>query len=81
MGKNIPFHCGSQYMDWQERNCCRCSKCTWDAEDLGCDIAMAISACAITGDLSDEMAKRMGLPGNECAYTWACPEFAPQKAE
>jgi hypothetical protein len=73
-----PFHCGSQYGDWVARNCTGCR--LFDAEEFKgrCDIDGALGdALADDGSVSTEIGRRMGLPGNELAYTWDCPERQP----
>ena len=74
-GRCRPFHCGTQMGDWDARNCDRCAKVDYDARTSRCDIYDAICAGYIgDGTVSREIAERMGLPGNECALTWDCPE-------
>lgn len=71
-----PFSNGTQYIDWQIRNCDRCKKaCTDSGNSPICPIKKAL-ALASWGDgtISDELGKRMGYePGNP-RYTWDCPE-------
>lgn len=71
-----PFDSGSQYADWQERNCEGCKK--FDAAKFKgrCDIDGAVGAAYFgEGSVSDEIAVRMGYTGpNIGAYSWACPE-------
>jgi hypothetical protein len=71
-----PFLCGSQFLDWQNRNCCRCAK--WDMEQVDkgrCAIDYALlEAYFDDGSVSDEIAKRMGTPDDGRVYNWDCPE-------
>jgi hypothetical protein len=73
-----PFWCGTQYVDWKERNCWRCKKSTDDNEFLNtqkwkCEMEEALSAaCMDDGTISREIAKRIGYPGNY--YSWDCPQ-------
>lgn len=75
--RHIPFDCGSQRMDWDARNCDRCTKgyCSrlgpdaavaWVDDTDACPIERAISEGAMSdAKVSDEIAKRMGLLDNE----------------
>lgn len=79
MSKNIPFHCGTQFIDWQARNCDRCAKFDNDSADCGCLIAMALYECSWSGNMSDDMAKRCGYIKDDetkraLEYSWDCPE-------
>lgn len=41
-----PFHCGSQFADWQDRNCYRCKKFNEEAPsiaDAKCEIDVALA--------------------------------------
>ena len=77
-----PFHCGSQFADWEEANCCRCVK--YDNIDSGmkvidpvsdCEIFNAlIEACCDDGTVSADIAQRMGYLDNKLAFQWKCPE-------
>lgn len=84
-GRTRPFSNGSQYMDWCERNCLRCSRHT-DApgrmHDVKCDIERALSnAFWDDGSIADDIAERMGALDSRpprqdgFSYTWDCPEF------
>jgi hypothetical protein len=75
-GKIHLFSNGSQYMDWDNRNCAKCSKITWDKDGnavTSCKLYDAICMAAIdAGEVDAETAKRLGYkPG---LYTWDCPE-------
>jgi hypothetical protein len=68
-----PFANGSQYMDWQECNCCRCEKYTEDGS--GCEIDAALGEASWSdGEVSDKIATRMGYPGAAMRYVWPCTE-------
>ena len=74
-----PFHCGSQFGDWVASNCDRCTKdpCgEGDDHKFGrCDIADALAHAFFgDGEVSEDIAKRMNLPGNEKALVWMCNE-------
>lgn len=79
MSKRVrPFSCGMQYMDWLDRNCCRCARYSYDAARqvvlCSCPINRAISlACVSDGTITQRMAERMGY--RQDAYTWDCPEI------
>ncbi len=76
MKKVRPFSCGSQYADWQESNCERCKK--REAADMvstSCDIDADLTGAYIgDGEVSEDIAKRMGLLDNQNEYNWMCPE-------
>ncbi len=71
-----PFSSGTQYLDWRRRNCDRCKKdYNFETHTENCDLEGAISFAAIdSGEIADNIAKRIGLPGNELSLTWNCPE-------
>lgn len=71
----IPFSNGTQYMDWTERNCCRCVKGWRESQGYKCDLEIALAKASVFhGRITEAIAKRIGLPGNELALTWDCPE-------
>lgn len=86
-----PFSCGTQFMDWKDRNCDRCAKYDYEDFTSSCEIDAAIFTASIEGDGVDAtIAQRMGYlkaDGSERALdlTWKCPEFtaipapAPEK--
>lgn len=80
--KNYPFSNGTQYMDWQESNCCTCAKYRPDEtdEEKCCPIEYALSFAAIDdGSVTDEIARRMGYkPGPPFYYVWECTEREPK---
>ena len=68
-----PFYCGSQYGDWTARNCDKCVKYNYENPKKSCTIDYALgTAYMTTGEVSDEIAKRMGFTGE--SYSWQCPE-------
>ena len=70
-----PFSNGSQYADWQARNCNRCAKYNPERYDGACDIDGALGIAYIgTGTVPDDIARRMGYLDNQDAFTWDCPE-------
>ncbi len=74
-----PFPCGSQYGDWTDANCRRCRKGA-DVENpparCGCDIEQALlEACFGDGDVTTEVAERMGRKPSEDRYNWPCREL------
>ena len=71
-----PFHCGTQYMDWDAANCQRCKKnIDFNNSEFKCDIqADLFGACLTDGKVPYEIGRRMGAVDNPTAYQWACPE-------
>jgi hypothetical protein len=78
-----PFSNGSQFMDWQESNCCRCKKYNVQPDtglerEGDCTIMDALGLASITdGSVDESTARRMGyLEGNKEAgdYIWMCGE-------
>ena len=83
-----PFSNGSQYMDWEESNCNRCSKgAPPDADSydgMRCDIQRALAeACFGDGTVPVQIAERMGYldhcPPRQYgfSYVWECHERDP----
>lgn len=73
-----PFYCGSQYGDWTSSNCDRCKK---GANRLGpdalptCEIELALGeAYILSGNVTADIAQRMGYTDDGMAYTWPCGE-------
>jgi hypothetical protein len=71
-----PFWCGTQYADWQARNCDGCRK--FDIEtpfiESRCEIDQALGDSMFgDGTVSAEIGSRMGWPG-VAAFSWVCPE-------
>lgn len=84
--KHLPFYCGSQRMDWTCFNCAQCAK-GYDekASAWRCDLEKAIDASFMgDGSVTDEIARRMGMPADCRVHNWRCPEFVaapPRPAE
>ena len=57
-----PFANGSAYMAWDERNCCNCKR--YDRCQLQNELTFA--TMTLTGEISDDIARRAGLPGDVC---------------
>lgn len=77
------FSNGTQFMDWDEANCCRCTKGgRWDREErptrpITCEIQRAIGDAMFSdGTFAPEMAERLGYSGaNRERYCWPCSEW------
>jgi hypothetical protein len=72
-----PFATGSQSVNWEHTNCSNCKKDLFDEDTFTkCPILAAIYQAAMTdGEISEEIAKRMGyIKGPPFYYTWDCPE-------
>lgn len=64
-----PFSNGTQYMDWVATNCDRCAKVE------NCEIADALAdACCSSGEVSEEIARRMGYFAHHGHVNWPCGE-------
>lgn len=81
------FSNGSQYADWQSRNCDRCTKYNPEKYDGQCDLDLALGMSYIDdGLLEQPIAERLGYvegvafglgaDGTGFAYGWDCPERA-----
>jgi hypothetical protein len=70
------FDNGSQYLDWQNANCCRCTK-YHDAPQTcppACPIEYALSlASVMDGKVTPEIARRAGYM-NDNSFLWMCNE-------
>lgn len=66
----IPFSNGTERMEWDNANCCRCGLDPWQDEGRHfgrCDIFDALSEAGIgDGTVSAEIADRMGYPEPRC---------------
>ena len=70
-----PFSCGTQFADWIDRNCMRCIKYNPEEATGECEIDDAlISAYLGDGEVTEEIAERMGYRSAANLYTWDCPE-------
>lgn len=70
-----PFHCGTQFADWEEANCFRCKKGTLNDPSVWptCPIQVAlIEAYLSDGCIADAIADRMTR--SEGCYNWPCGE-------
>lgn len=79
-----PFHCGSQFADWEDRNCNRCYKSATDTRRGTCSLQQRLGeAYWGNGTVTAKVAERIGLNDEtKFAYTWDCPEReekAPQR--
>ena len=75
-----PFSCGTQSVDWDERNCCRCAKANFDKGASECSIAIALcEAYWGDGTVSTEIAHRMGCDNPLAHYNWDCIERVPDE--
>lgn len=76
-----PFSNGTQYLDWQGGNCCRCSRMAPDGatlDDVTCEIERAlIEAVFGDGRIPLPVAERMGQTEWGGRYTWPCKEKDP----
>lgn len=72
-----PFSNGEQYGCWTTINCDRCAK-TYDNENFQfrCKIDEALTVALFdTGDVSEDIAARMGYLKHKRNWTWPCPEL------
>lgn len=74
-----PFSNGSQFADWENRNCDRCRLAPrGEFAQYRCPIQKALGlAYWDSGDVSQKIADRMGYKPEENRYTWDCPERVP----
>ena len=87
--KNRPFHCGTQYADWQINNCERCRKgddfrngTPWqEGRAPSCDLETALGVSYITnGTVTNEVYDRLFGPikvDRHLYGQWVCGEFEP----
>lgn len=74
-----PFHCGSQFVDFESVNCCRCAKCSEDATTEyvwgECELHDALTEACIGDGLVDvELLRRHGYDGVARSYGWKCSQ-------
>jgi hypothetical protein len=70
-----PFHCGTQFGDWEASNCDRCTKGAAYGELPTCPIQYAVgSALFGDGTVSEDIAERMGFLKHKGRYGWPCNE-------
>ena len=69
--RSIPFSNGSEFMFWQEENCCRCVKANWGQHDynktqklvnlgIECPLKFDMELNSFDGTISDETAFEIG---------------------
>lgn len=72
-GRMSPFSCGTQYVDWYDKNCGNCKR-----DEVRCPIALALEeACWGDGMISQEIAERAGAIRWQGHYCWPCGELEP----
>ena len=64
-----PFHCGSQFADWESWNCSRCKK--WRTCVLSTEIETAYGC---SGSVTVEIADEIGYYDNYISHIWDCPK-------
>ena len=71
-----PFSSGRQFSDWQASNCERCTKFTkWIQDPPVCEIDYELSmAYLFDGEVSPEIAERMGYNSGGGNQNWKCNE-------
>jgi hypothetical protein len=73
-----PFGDGTQFADWTECNCNRCTKGVHRLADDAwptCELEAALTtACFDTGEITLDIAKRIGMRDGEERYVWPCNE-------
>lgn len=71
-----PFSTGSQYADWEDKNCFDCWKYRPKRSGgNGCVLSNALAeACIGEGTITQKIADRIGYDPNANDYTWDCPE-------
>lgn len=73
--KVSPFYCGTQYADWTGSNCNRCKKAAPLYGDSTCEIELALHIALMSdGEVTQEIADRMGFTANQDKDVWMCPE-------
>jgi len=72
-----PFYCGTQYMDWESKNCGHCRKSApADAQHFTCELEYCLSyACFGAGTVSEGIAARIGYNPATEVYLFKCREF------
>ena len=72
-----PFSNGYEYRKWYSENCEKCKKnvlIEGNNYKSQCDIEEAIALGTITGEVPDDIGKRMGNP-----LDFKCPEFESEE--
>lgn len=70
-----PFYCGTQYVDWESANCCRCARfggMTEDYEWDRCEMADKLTEACI-GDGRVDMALAVRYGWHRSPGCWAPP--------
>jgi hypothetical protein len=74
------FTRGTQWLDWQNVNCCLCKKSAtkldWEKDEISfeCDLEQALADASLAdGTVSAEQAKRLGYDHEK--YVWPCTEI------
>jgi len=71
-----PFHCGSQFADWIDKNCEHCKKAG------SCDIQDALGQAYMgDGAVTKEIAERMNHNAEVHYYCWPCNEVESTTTE
>ena len=63
-----PFSNGSEYMMWNDANCCRCKKYECESateEEAGCRLAFNLDLGCITGDVPEDVCNEIGMTDGE----------------
>lgn len=91
MGERVHvFSNGTQYMDFDEYNCCRCARDPWgqitdangeyNGKHADCELFEAIEDASFSGDgFAPDIAKRLGYDAEQVPYLWRCGEFAERR--
>ncbi len=74
-----PFSNGTQYADWTDSNCNRCTKGVHRLDDEiawpTCELEAALlTACFESGEIPLFIAERIGMKEDEARYCWPCAE-------
>lgn len=82
----IPFSTGTEYMAWNEANCCGCARyrvVDGEVVEPFCEMEAAFSLGCLIGTVSRSVADRCGLPAGPIDGARTCKEFVkePEGAE
>lgn len=73
-----PFHCGSQFAEWEAANCSNCKLSTAGFKRYRCKLQKAIDkAYWDDGTVSKEVADAIGATKYDGYYIWECPARQP----
>ena len=69
-----PFSNGTQFLDWEDRNCCRCALYhDGPIDEAPCELDRALGDAQMDdGTVSREVADGLGFLDNRDRYTWPC---------